>query len=947
MIRQLAEMNNKSVVISLWMAFIALWALNDVHAQATNSAFSYSENGQGIPFKNVGPDIFSGRVVDLAVNPENPTNFIVAFATSGLWETKNNGRTFTELFAHQSTGVLGDVAVDWTRKHIWVGTGENNSSRSSYAGDGVYLSTDWGKSWKNTGLKKTHHIGRIVLSKSNENTVIVAALGPLYSEGGQRGIFRTIDYGKTWEAVLATTGDVGAIDLINDPNDPKTLYASTWQRDRKAWNFRESGPESAIYKSIDEGKSWKRISTEKSGFLTGEGTGRIGLSASSKDGKTSIFAVVDNQNRRPETEKDKDKLTLSELGQMSAADFASRDEEKLTKQLQSLGLPLNRYPFDSIKTEISEGRLSPKLLEEYLTDANSLLFNTPVIGAEVYRSNDGGETWAKTNTDYIDDIYYSYGYYFGQIGSHPLNPEEIYILGVAAIRSDDGGKTWNSINEANMHADHHAIWINPQECGHIIIGNDGGVNISYDYGETYSRVVSPAAGQFYAVAVDNAEPYNVYGGTQDNGVWRGPSTFKASPNWEMYGNTSYEHIYGGDGMQVEIDPRDNKTVYTGLQFGNYSRLDPDGSRIRVKPQHSLGERPLRFNWQTPVHLSTHQPDVFYICSNKFHRSLNKGETFDISSEDLTKGGRKGDVPFGTISTLDESPLRFGYLYVGTDDGLVHVSRDGGYSWTEITEGLPQGKWVTRVQASKHALDRVYVSLNNYRNDDFTPYLFMSEDGGETWKSISNGLPSGAINDVLEDKIQEDLIYVGTDMGMFYSYDRGASWSKLGDLPLVPVHDLVIQEREQDLVVGTHGRSIFIGDISHLRTLPDSVGKKSLFAYQPKEIRWDESWGDSWSKWNPRDTPCIHLPVFSQTGGMLEVIVQDSSGNALQTFSANAKKGINYIPYSLTMTEDAAKRVDATIEPADNGMFYLLPERYQLVIKGGTASAKTWLSISEN
>lgn len=939
-------MDQKSVIISICFALLSSWVLNAAQAQTISTGFPLADIAQGIPFKNVGPDIFSGRVVDLDVNPENPTNFIVAFATSGLWETKNNGRSFTELFAQQSTGIIGDVAVDWTRKHIWVGTGENNSSRSSYAGDGVYLSTDWGKTWTNTGLKNTQHIGRIVFSENDENTVIVAALGALYTKGGERGLFRTTDYGKTWNAVLATTEDVGAIDLISDPNDSKTFYASTWQRDRRAWNFRESGPESAIYKSSDEGKTWQRVSTKSSGFLTGEGTGRIGLSASSKDGKTTLFAVVDNQNRRPETKEDKDKLTLTDLGKMSTSDFVSRDEKQLKQQLTSLGFPLKRYPFDSIKTEIKANRLSPKLLEEYLTDANSLLFNTPVVGAEVYRSDNNGVTWTKTNTDYIDDLYYSYGYYFGQIGSHPLNPDEIYIFGVSAIRSDDGGKTWKSINEANMHADHHAIWINPQECGHVILGNDGGVNISYDYGETYNRVVSPPAAQFYAVNVDNAEPYNVYGGTQDNGVWKGPSTFKAGPGWEMYGNTSYKHIYGGDGMQVEIDPRDNKTVYTGLQFGNYARLDPDGSRTRVKPQHKLGERPLRFNWQTPVHLSIHQPDVFYIGSNKFHRSLNKGENYDISSEDLTKGGRRGDVPFGTISTLDESPLRFGYLYVGTDDGLVHVTRDGGYTWTEITEGLPQDKWVTRVQASKHTLDRVYVSLNNYRNDDFTPYLFVSENGGDSWKSISNGLPAGAINDILEDKVQPDLLYVATDMGMFYSYNRGASWSKLGNLPLVPVHDLVIQEREQDLVVGTHGRSIFIGDLSHLRSLPDSVGQKKLYAYQPAETKWKQSWGNSRSRWNPVDTPLLHLPVFTADAGMLELTVQDSSGKTMQSFSFDAQRGLNYIPYSLSITEQAAKRMDDTKEPADNGMFYLVPARYHLQVKRGSASAKTWLTITE-
>ena len=344
--------------------------------------------------------------------------------------------------------------------------------------------------------------------------------------------------------------------------------------------------------------------------------------------------------------------------------------------------------------------IKPAALVEFLEDANSLLFDTDVKGAEVYRSIDAGKSWQRTHDDYLDNLFNTYGDYFGQIRVAPNNPDKIFIVGVPILVSEDGGKNFKSIDASNMHGDYHAFWINPAKDGDMIVGNDGGLNISYDNGKTYFKANTPAVGQFYAINVDIDKPYNVYGGLQDNGVWYGPSTYKADMGWYDGGQYPYKFILGGDGMQVMVDTRDNNTVYTGFQFGYYYRINKNTRETKsIKPKHKLGERPLRFNWQTPIWLSQHNQDIIYLGSNKFHRSMNKGDDFKTLTGDLTRGGKKGDVSYGTITTIHESPLKFGLIYIGTDDGLIHVSQDAGYTWKRISDNLPQNIWISRVIAS--------------------------------------------------------------------------------------------------------------------------------------------------------------------------------------------------------------------------------------------------------
>ncbi len=775
------------------------------------------------PFHNIGPSVMSGRVTDIEANPADHTEFYVAYATGGLWHTTNNGYSFTPIFDSADVITIGDIAVNWKSRTIWVGTGEVNSSRSTYAGTGVYKSRDNGKSWQYMGLPESHHIGKIQLHPTDDNTAWIAVLGHLYSPNKERGVYKTTDGGKTWKQTLAIDENTGVVDIDINPQNPNELYAAAWYRTRRAWNFEESGRTSGIYKSTDGGNTWTLLTKEGSGFPTGATVGRIGLAVYPKNPQI-VYAIVDNQKAKPDTAK-KDTLVyaLAELKNLTKEQFEQLEERKLDTLLKRNRMT-PRYSAKSIKELVATGQVKSTALYDYLY-MNTGFEGTP-IGAEVYRSENGGQSWRKINEKEIP-IFFTYGYYFGKIYVSPYNPNKVYALGVSPYLSTDGGKTWKNIEKANVHGDHHALWVNPQRDSHLINGNDGGVNITYDDGAHWFKANTPAVGQFYSVTVDNAHPYNVYGGLQDNGVWWGPSTNEEGVEWYDSGDYPFKRIMSGDGMQVQVDTTDNITAYAGFQFGNYSRvnrLNPRTSAKRITPQHQLGEKPLRFNWQTPILISRFNPSILYIGSEKLHRSFNRGDTMIALSNDLTKGGREGDIPFGTITTIAESPLRFGLLYVGTDDGNLQVSKDAGYNWNLISapakkgEGLPQNLWVSRVIASQYKESRVYVTLNGYRNDDFTPYLYVSEDYGANWSRLGTDLPAEPLNVVREDPKKENIIYIGTDGGLYVSLDRGKSFMKwdTGLPKSIPVHDIAIQVRENEIVLGTHGRSIYIAKLDDVQ-----------------------------------------------------------------------------------------------------------------------------------
>jgi photosystem II stability/assembly factor-like uncharacterized protein len=905
-----------------------------------------------VPFRSVGPVVMSGRVVDVEVDPADPTHFYVAYASGGLWETRNNGLSFEPLFDREAVMTLGDIAVDWTTGTIWVGTGENNSSRSSYAGMGLFRSTDGGKTWQHRGLADTQRTGRLLVHPNDPNTLWVAAAGPLYHASPERGLFKTTDGGQTWRKTLFIDDNTGAIDLVMDPANPAVLYAATWHRERRAWNFVEGGRGSGIHKSTDGGETWTLLTTAQSGFPTGDGVGRIGLALYARN-PDILYAVVDNQNhqaKKADEETEQPVVSKEVLRTITPVAFLALKDEDIEQFLRDNDFP-EKYTGASVRKRVQEGQLQPVALVEYLEDANTQLFDTPIIGQEVYRSDDGGRSWKRTHEGYLEGVCYTYCYYFGQVRIAPETPDRLYLLGVPLLKSEDGGKTFQSMDADNLHGDHHALWLNPDRPGHLINGNDGGINLTYDDGKTWFKANSPAVGQFYAVQVDEATPYNVYGGLQDNGVWAGPSTYEANPGWQAVGDYPYDFLYGGDGMQVQVDTRTNDVVYTGLQFGYYSRLDrQQGRQTSVRPQHELGERPLRFNWQTPILLSRHQQDIFYIGANRLYRSFNRGEDLHPVSPDLTKGGRAGDVPYGTLTTLSESPLRFGLLYTGSDDGYLHVTRDAGASWQRISDSLPQDLWVSRVAASHHIEGRVYTTLNGYRYDHFDAYLYRSDDYGQTWTRLGTDLPAEPLNVVLEDPTTPLVLYVGSDHGLYVSLDGGASFMALfRNLPNVPVHDLALQAREKELVVGTHGRSLYIASVREVQQLPGLLDKP-LHLFPPERITHSPRWGRKGTSWAQPLVPKATLAWFAGMAGTATLRIKTEDGFLLSELTHETRRGVNYLDWDLSIQqvqalnqrlERAAKKGEkpAVRRPADDGKVYLAPGRYavELLLHGQTVT----------
>ena len=723
----------------------------------------------GLALRNIGPAMPSGRVIDLAVDPRDKRTWYVAVASGGVWKTTNAGTTFEPIFDNEGSYSIGCVTLDPKNPLVvWVGSGENNSQRSVSYGDGVYKSIDGGRTWTNMGLKNSEHIGKIVVDPRDSNVVYVAAQGPLWNPGGDRGLYKTTDGGRTWKPVLTISENTGVTDLVLDPTNPDILYAAAYQRRRHVFTLINGGPEAGIHKSMDGGKTWTKL---ESG-LPKDWMGRIGLAISPTDPNT-VYAIIEATRR--------------------AGGF--------------------------------------------------------------FRSKDGGANWEKMNS-------YSGGgaQYYAEIFVDPNDDERIYAMDVYVNMSADGGRTWRRINERFKHVDSHAMWIDPANSEHFLIGSDGGLYETFDNARTWEYKENLPVTQFYRVSADDALPfYHVYGGTQDNFSLGGPSRTTTAHGIR---NEDWYVTLGGDGFRSLADPKDPNIVYAEYQHGGLARYDKrTGEAVDIQPQATPGMDPLRLNWDSPLIISPHQSNRLYFAAQYLFRSDDRGNSWKVISPDLTRRINRNTLPvmgrvwpidavaknvstsyYGNIVSLSESPLQAGLLYVGTDDGLIQVSEDGGANWRKIDRvpGVPELTYVSHLQASAHDANTVYAAFDNHKTGDFKPYIYKSTDRGRTWSALQNDLPQrGSTYVIVEDHVDPKLLFAGTEYGLYFSQNGGGSWIQLkGGFPTIAVRDLWVQKRRNDLVVGTFGRGIYIlDDYSPLRTMSREVAGReaTLFATRDAEL----------------------------------------------------------------------------------------------------------------
>jgi len=807
-----------------------------------------------IEFREIGPTRQGGRYVDFAVVDKSTKVIYAATASGGLWKSVNNGQSWDPIFDNENIISIGAVAVDQQDTSVvWVGTGEANNSRSSYWGNGIYKSTDGGQNWTNMGLPQSGHIGRILIDPNNSDVVYVAALGHLYSDNEERGLYKTTDGGNTWEKVLEVKSRkkfIGVVDMAMSPDDPNTIIAAAYDKIRTPWTFNEGGEGSGIYKTTDGGANWTKLK----GGLPGGFLGRIGV-AYAPGNANVVYANIENVNVEGVSSK--------------------KRREQLT-----VGMPLER--------------------------------GQEVVGTEMYRSDDGGETWKKINPDGVDIGGYP-SYYYQQVRVDPNDEDHVYVIGIRMWESKDGGDTWGQ--PFRFGGDNHAMWIDPSDSEHMLLGYDHGMGITYDGGKTWYHPDEKPLAQFYAVDVDMEYPYNVYGGLQDNGSVRGPST---TTNGGPITMEMWARVGGGDGMYNVPDKSNNRYLYNEYQFGPIQRVDletGEAKSIRYKKW-----RTMRWNWNSPIIVSQHNTDVIYHAGNMVLRSSFRGENWEEISPDLTKAdpvkaAGTGNIQYGTITSLEESPLSADELWVGTDDGNVQLTQDGGRNWTLLNENITGNPeyWVSRIEASSHYAGTAYVSYTGYRRDDFRPFLYKTTDHGETWTDISKGLPNEPINVIREDLKNPNLLFVGTELGVYASIDGGANWTKfMTGMPTNPAYDMVIHPRENELVVATHGRGIFIADITPLQGMTAEAANANfaLFDVQAAvDYKGGMSYNRAYTNFNGKSrTPGSHIWMHSKNVGKAKVTIKQGM-NDIYWLEMDMDAGLNHMVWSFSKIVDERSEED--------------------------------------
>lgn len=867
----------------------------------------------GLKFRNIGPAFNSGRISDIAVNPNNHAQYYITVACGGVWKTDNAGTTFRPIFDSQKSYSVGCITIDPSNEHtIWVGTGENNNQRSVAYGDGVYKSEDGGNTWKNMGLKTSEHIHKIIVHPKNSNVVYVAANGPLWRSGGNRGIYKSTNGGETWKQVLSISDDTGFCDLIMDPRNPDVLYAAAHQRRRHVWTYLGGGPESGLHKTTDGGSTWKKINSG----LPGVDKGRIGLAISPVNPDV-LYAIV----------------------------------------------------------EAAEGK------------------------GGFYRSTNRGASWEKRSS------YNTSGNYYQEIYCDLYDVDKIYSMNTWLHHSEDGGKTFKRTGEKSKHVDNHAMWQDPNNPKHWRVGCDGGLYETWDAAQNWQFKANLPLTQFYKVAVDNAYPfYNVYGGTQDNNSLGGPSR---TLNNAGIINMDWFVTNGGDGFESQIDPTNPDIVYAQAQYGWLVRFDKkSGERVFIQPQEGKDDKALRWNWDAPLLISPHNPKRLYFGANVLFQSDDRGDTWKAISGDLTTQIDRNKLPvmgkvwgmdavrknlstsiYCNLVALDESPLQAGLIYVGTDDGLIQVTEDGGNNWRKISSfpGIPERTYVNQVIASKHDANVVFAVFNNHKNGDFKPYVLKSTDKGKTWQAIQSNLPEkGTVYTIAQDHQNKDLLFVGTEFGVFFTVDGGKEWTQLkAGLPTIAIKDIAIQERENDLVLASFGRSFYVlDDYSALREVNPELLKKEAHLFKIKKglmfiessplgTRGKASQGESFfTAPNPpvgatftfylkdkiktqkqirkekekelaKDNQAIPYPSFEEMRAedneekpYLLFVVKDSNGDEVSKIKSSPKKGISRVVwnfrYATTTPIQLRKSGPGRYSPPNSGQM-ALPGTYSVTV----------------
>lgn len=862
----------KSILLSFFIGMISTFYAQELLPLSVRQKEELKETSwvREVPFEKIADSEIGNSVVAFSVHPTDASEILVSPSGGGLWHTTNGGETFVSLFDNGPTQQIDALAVLWEQRLIWIGT--------PY---GLFYSEDFGKTWLFGGLSSVKQITSIYINPRNKADVLVGVLGDIYQSDEKRGIFRTTNNGITWQQRLFVGTRTGVSQIVSSSG--KVIYAVAWQVEGTPWESTYYGKQSAVYKSTDNGNTWSKTSNAN-GFLSGDYVGKIGLAVYDDN---TVYAVVDNrqavvlQNNSNSVEKVQHiYLSSKEIASMNKAEFLALDDNKLEVYLHTQGLE-QKYSAQNLKNMVRSGVVLPSHLMDYLG-----LPSKEIVGAEVYLTTDAGKSWKKTHNHLLPDVYYHQGNLFGAIAVNPNNKNEVFIGGYPLLKSGDGGKTWRNATSISLDNKHTSVFIHAN--GQIFTSDKYGLKISYSGGNKWISKKIGEASNFESVVYNATDKALFVAGK--NGSW-------------VYKNNQWKEIEPSTNQVVST--KNNTYVAGNLGYFRRYNTGQDITSSLGTLYTSDDTLPLRFGMFSPMEISMQNPDILYVGSNKLHISLNKGGHWRNISEDLTNGDKKGNKAYGTLSSIAESPFLFGLIYTGSDDGMVHVSKNGGVSWQLIYNAFPQPLSVSQILASRHQRSRVLVILKNIAPYELEPFVFISEDYGKTWQNLRTNLPSGRCNVLREDPRNEQILYLGTQSGLYVSFDFGESWQPFSkNLPEVEISDIYIDEKTSEMIVATSGRGIYKTSIKYIQQLRAAILTQDFYPLEEQyRIKHTAEWGNIWNQWSEPVRPSITLVAFSgkkETQNLTIKIMKEDV--VLQQFSRPTIQGFNYIDYDLTISE---------------------------------------------